>query len=72
MMTSSSDSKEQSDPRTLGNERKRLAVDEIMDIPGLSKIRNILEKYQLSSVTIDFKLQIVARDSRNYNPRNKP
>jgi hypothetical protein len=49
--------------------RYEQAIEEIKDIKGLSLIRNVMEKYNLSFVTIDFKLNITAKRSRDYCPK---
>lgn len=50
------------------NEAKRLAMEELLDVPGLSKVKNILEKYNLTHVSIDFKLNLTLKKSNQYNP----
>lgn len=45
------------------------AIEEIMDVPGLSKLQGIMKKYNLSFVTIDYKLQITVKRSKDYCPK---
>ena len=44
------------------------AIDELMDVSGLSGIRPILKKYNLRHMTLDFKLQLTVR---TYGPSSK-
>ena len=46
-----------------------LAREEILDVRGLSKIRNILYKYNLSSVTFDHKLRMTFKKKMKYGPK---
>jgi len=46
-----------------------MAVEEILDVRGLSKVQSILRKYNLSHVTIDYKLNCVFKKGTNYNYR---
>ena len=50
-------------------EAKHLAEQEIMDIPGLSAVRKVLEKYNVTNVTIDFKLNVTCKFSKYHNPK---
>ena len=49
----------------------KLAEDEIMDVRGLSRIKEILLKYNLSSVSFDYKLRIIFKKSTLYTPRKE-
>ena len=44
------------------------AKEEILDITGLSKLRKVMEKYNLSYVAFDFKLNVTVKRLRSYNP----
>ena len=46
-----------------------LAMEEMLDVRGLSKVKEILYKYNLSTVTFDYKLQITFKKSLTYCPR---
>ena len=48
-----------------------LAEDEFLDIPGLSKVANVLRKYNLTEVTINHKLQFALKRSLSKNPRSE-
>ena len=45
------------------------AVEEIIDIPGLSKIKKIMEKYNISYIVFDYKMNISAKRSAQYCPK---
>jgi len=49
----------------------QLATDEVMDVRGLSRIKAILLKYNLSSVSFDYKLRITFKKSTLYTPRKE-
>jgi len=47
------------DPHTLPREQACYeAIEELMDVPGLGKVKSIIEKYNLKFVAIDFQLKI--------------
>ena len=50
------------DPTSLSrNEAYIEALDELWDVPGLSKIKSVMDKYKLSFVALDFKLRFTVR-----------
>ena len=51
------------------SEASKLAIDEIMDVRGLSKVKQILIKYNLTNITIDFNLKMYTKRSLLYNPK---
>jgi len=46
-----------------------MAEDELLDVRGLSIVKQILHKYNLSSVTLDHKLRFTLKRSLTQNPR---
>jgi len=48
-----------------------MAEEEIKDVRGLSKVKEILYKYNLSSVTIDYRLMISFQKKMERNPRKE-
>ena len=53
------------------NEVLKLAKEEVLDVRGLSILKNILYKYNLSNVTIDYKLNISFKKSKDYCPQKE-
>jgi len=51
------------------NEIKDRAREELLDIKGLSAVRNILCKYNLTNVCIDFRLNLAFKRSPKDNPK---
>lgn len=49
-------------------EAYKAAIEEILDVPGLSKLRNIMEMFDISYVVFDFNLQISCKRVPNYRP----
>ena len=47
------------------------AIEDLMDVRGLSKIKEILKEYNLSYVCIDYKLKMTVKRSSNYCPRKE-
>ena len=53
----------------IAKERKYLAEEDIKDIAGLSQIRDILVKYNITNVTIDFNLNVYCRFTKKFSPK---
>lgn len=51
------------------NDVVKMAHDELLDVKGLSMVKQILYKYNLSHVTIDHRLNFVFKKSPDYCPR---
>jgi len=47
----------------------RMAQEELLDVRGLSVVKNILDKYNLTNVTIDHNLRLTLKKSIQDNPR---
>lgn len=46
------------------------ATEEVLDIPGLAKLKSVMEKYNLSYVTLDHRLQVTVKRTKHYCPEN--
>ena len=46
-----------------------MAEQELLDVRGLTAIRKILQKYNLTNVTIDHRLKFAFKKSLDYCPR---
>lgn len=49
----------------------QMAEEEMLDVKGLSLVRNILYKYNLTNVSIDHKLRFAFKKSVQDNPRKE-
>jgi len=47
----------------------RMAEEELLDVRGLSKVRGILQRYNITHVTIDHRLQFSFKKSPGYSPK---
>ena len=47
------------------------AIEEILDVPGLSKVQAIMKKYNISYIVIDHKLKIGAKRVKHYCPKKE-
>ncbi len=53
------------------NDVIKMAEEELLDVRGLSLVKNILYKYNLSNVTIDYKLKLAFKRSIQYCPKKE-